>query len=65
MFRVMIYRSGGIALGLGIIIEPTLPKEIAGFFLTFIISTVVFNELAGPILLEYVFIKAGETEVKD
>ena len=57
--------QAGIALGLGNIIEPTLPREIAGFFLTLIISTVVINELAGPILLKYVFIKAGETEVQD
>jgi Kef-type K+ transport system membrane component KefB len=57
--------QAGIALGLGMIIEPTLPREIAGFFLTLIISTVVINELAGPILLKYVFIKAGEAEVKD
>jgi Kef-type K+ transport system membrane component KefB len=57
--------QAGIALGLGILIKPTLPQEIAGFFLTLIISTVVINELAGPILLKYVFIKAGEAEVQD
>jgi len=53
--------QAGIALGLGLIIENTLPAEYGGFFLTVLISTVVINEMIGPVLLKWTFEKANET----
>jgi len=53
--------QAGIALGLGLIIENTLPAEYGGFFLTVLISTVVINEMIGPVLLKWIFEKANET----
>lgn len=57
--------QAGIALGLGIVIERNLPPEIGTFFLTLLISTVVINEMLGPVLLKYLFIKAGEAKIRD
>jgi Kef-type K+ transport system membrane component KefB len=53
--------QAGIALGLGIIIEKSLPAQYGNFFLTILISTVVINEMIGPILLKLTFEKARET----
>jgi Kef-type K+ transport system membrane component KefB len=55
--------QAGIALGLGIIIEKSLPAEYGKFFLTILISTVVINEMIGPILLKLTFEKAKETRL--
>jgi Kef-type K+ transport system membrane component KefB len=52
--------QAGIALGLGVIIKDNLPVEIGNYFFTVLISTVVINEMIGPVLLKYVFIKSGE-----
>ncbi|TFH01232.1 MAG: hypothetical protein E4H13_05455 [Calditrichales bacterium] len=52
--------QAGIALGLGIIIEKNLPSDIGKYFFAILISTVVLNEMIGPVLLKYVFIKSGE-----
>jgi len=57
--------QAGIALGLGFIIEQNLPDQIGDYFLTILISTVVINEMLGPILLKYIFEKSGEAKVKD
>jgi Kef-type K+ transport system membrane component KefB len=56
--------QAGIALGLGLIIEKSLPEEYGNFFLTILISTVVINEMIGPILLKLTFVKAGETHME-
>ena len=53
--------QAGIALGLGIIIEKSLPPQYGKFFLTILISTVVINEIIGPILLKWTFEKVKET----
>jgi Kef-type K+ transport system membrane component KefB len=52
--------QAGIALGLGVIIEQNLSGELGKFLLTILASTVVINEIIGPILLKYVFVKARE-----
>ncbi len=52
--------QAGIALGLGVIIEKSLPQEYGGFFLTILISTVVINEMIGPILLKWTLEKVKE-----
>jgi Kef-type K+ transport system membrane component KefB len=57
--------QAGIALGLGVIIEQNLPDKIGNYFLTIIISTVVINEMLGPVLLKYIFVKSGEAKVND
>ena len=57
--------QAGIALGLGIIIEQNLPAEIRHYFITVLISTVVINEMIGPVLLKYVFIKSKEAGARD
>jgi len=57
--------QAGIALGLGIIIKQNLPGEIGEYFLTILISTVVINEMLGPILLKYIFVKSKEAKVQD
>jgi Kef-type K+ transport system membrane component KefB len=57
--------QAGIALGLGIIIEQNLPDKIGEYFLTILISTVVINEMLGPILLKYIFVKSKEAKVQD
>jgi len=57
--------QAGIALGLGIIIEQNLPDVIGKYFLTILISTVVINEMLGPILLKYIFVKSKEARVQD
>jgi Kef-type K+ transport system membrane component KefB len=57
--------QAGIALGLGIIIEQNLPDEIGKYFLTVLISTVVINEMLGPILLKYIFVKSKEAKVQN
>jgi Kef-type K+ transport system membrane component KefB len=56
--------QAGIALGLGIIIEKSLPAQYGNFFITILISTVVINELIGPILLKLTFEKARETRLE-
>ena len=56
--------QAGIALGLGIIIEKSLPAQYGNFFLTILISTVVINEIIGPILLKLTFEKAKETRLE-
>ena len=53
--------QAGIALGLGIIISRNFPGDIGQHFLTILISTVVLNEMIGPILFKYVLVKAGES----
>jgi Kef-type K+ transport system membrane component KefB len=55
--------QAGIALGLGVIIEQNLPDKIGAYFMTILISTVVINEMLGPVLLKYVFVKSGEAKV--
>jgi Kef-type K+ transport system membrane component KefB len=57
--------QAGIALGLGVVIENNLPDKIGTYFLTILISTVVINEMLGPILLKYIFVKSGEAKVQD
>ncbi len=57
--------QAGIALGLGVIIKQNLPDETGEHFLTILISTVVINEMLGPILLKYIFVKSGDAKVKD
>ena len=57
--------QAGIALGLGVIIEQNLPDKIGDYFLTVLISTVVINEMLGPVLLKYIFVKSGEAKVQD
>ena len=57
--------QAGIAVGLGILIEQNLPNEIRNYFITVLISTVVINEMMGPVLLKYVFNKAGEAQVSN
>jgi len=57
--------QAGIALGLGVIIEQNLPDKIGNYFLTIIISTVVINEMLGPVLLKYIFVKSGEAKIND
>jgi len=57
--------QAGIALGLGVIIEQTLPDGLGEYFMTILISTVVINEMLGPVLLKYVFVKSGEAKVQD
>jgi Kef-type K+ transport system membrane component KefB len=57
--------QAGIALGLGIIIEQNLPGEIGTYFFTILISTVIINEMIGPILLKYVFVKSGEARIRE
>jgi hypothetical protein len=57
--------QAGIALGLGVIIEQNLPDEIGKYFLTILISTVVINEMLGPVLLKYIFVKSGEAKIQD
>jgi Kef-type K+ transport system membrane component KefB len=57
--------QAGIALGLGVIIKQNLPDEIGEYFLTILISTVVINEMLGPVLLKYIFVKSGEAKVQD
>ena len=57
--------QAGIALGLGVIIKQNLPDETGEYFLTILISTVVINEMLGPILLKYIFVKSGDAKVKD
>jgi Kef-type K+ transport system membrane component KefB len=57
--------QAGIALGLGVVIENNLPDKIGKYFLTILISTVVINEMLGPILLKYIFVKSGEAKVQD
>jgi len=54
--------QAGIALGLGIIIKQALSESYGNLFLTILISTVVINEMLGPILLKWTFFKAKETE---
>ena len=58
-------RQAGIARGLGVIIEHNLPDERGNYFLTILISTVVINELLGPILSKYIFVKSNEAKVQD
>ena len=55
--------QAGIALGLGIIIEKSLPEQYGKFFLTILISTVIINEMVGPILLKLTFEKTKETRL--
>jgi Kef-type K+ transport system membrane component KefB len=57
--------QAGIALGLGILIEQNLPDIIGKYFLTILISTVVINEMLGPILLKYIFVKSKEARIQD
>ena len=57
--------QAGIALGLGVIIEQNLPDKIGAYFLTVLISTVVINEMLGPVLLKYIFVKSGEAKIQD
>lgn len=57
--------QAGIALGLGIMIEQNLPGNIGEYFLTILISTVVINEMLGPILLKYIFVKSKEARLED
>jgi Kef-type K+ transport system membrane component KefB len=57
--------QAGIALGVGIIIEKNLPVYISSYFFTVLISTVVINEMIGPILLKYALVKAKEAGVND
>ncbi len=57
--------QAGIALGLGVIIKQNLPDETGEYFLTILISTVVINEMLGPILLKYIFVKSGDAKVRD
>jgi len=57
--------QAGIALGLGVIIEQNLPDEMGKYFLTILISTVVINEMLGPVLLKYIFVKSGEAKIQD
>lgn len=57
--------QAGIALGLGIIIEQNLPDKIGEYFLTILISTVVINEMLGPVLLKYIFVKSGEAKIQE
>ena len=57
--------QAGIALGLGVIIKQNLPDETGEYFLTILISTVVINEMLGPILLKYIFVKSGDAKVQD
>ena len=54
--------QAGVALGLGIVIERNLPPESGALFFTLLISTVVMNEMLGPVLLKYLFIKVGESK---
>jgi len=53
--------QAGIALGLGMIIENTIPGEIGNKIMTIAVATVVINEILGPILFKYVLVKANET----
>ena len=57
--------QAGIALGLGTIIKQNLPNEIGEYFLTILVSTVVINEMLGPILLKYIFVKSGEAKIQE
>ena len=53
--------QAGIALGLSILIEKSVPGIIGQSFIAIVIATVVINELIGPILFKYVLNKAKET----
>ena len=53
--------QAGIAVGLGTIIENTFPGEIGSNFKTILLSSVVINELIGPIFLKYILVKSKET----
>jgi len=55
--------QAGIALGLGIIISRNFPGDLGQQFLTILISTVVLNEIIGPILFKFVLVKAGESRI--
>ena len=57
--------QAGIAVGLGIMIEQNLPGNIGEYFITILISTVVINEMLGPILLKYIFVKSKEAKLED
>ena len=57
--------QAGIAVGLGTIIENTFPGEIGSSFKTILISSVVINELLGPILFKYILIRANEATAED
>jgi Kef-type K+ transport system membrane component KefB len=57
--------QAGIALGLGIIIKQNLPGEIGSYFYTLLLSTVIINEMIGPVLLRYVFVKSGEAQLQE
>jgi Kef-type K+ transport system membrane component KefB len=55
--------QAGIAIGLGTVIEKALPGGIGTQFKTILISSVVVNELLGPIFFKYVLVKAKEVNV--
>lgn len=57
--------QAGVALGLGIVIKQNLPAQVGQYFFTILISTVVINEMLGPVLLKYVFIKAKEAKISE
>ena len=57
--------QAGIALGLGVIIEQRLPDKRGAYFLTILISTVVINEIFGPVFLKYVFVKSADAKVQE
>ena len=50
---------------MGYIGQQNLPDKLGEYFLTIIISTVVINEMLGPVLLKYIFVKSGEAKVQD
>lgn len=56
--------QAGIAVGLGTIIENTFPGDVGTTFKTILVSSVVINELIGPILLKYLLVKTREAQIK-
>jgi Kef-type K+ transport system membrane component KefB len=57
--------QAGIALGLGMIIENTIPGEIGQKIITIAVATIIINEFLGPVLFKYLLVKAKETGVNE
>lgn len=53
--------QAGIAVGLATIIEKSFPGSVGIQFKTILISSVVINELLGPVLFKYLLVKVKET----
>ncbi len=56
--------QAGVALGLAILVEESLP-HIRGVFLSLVIAVIAINQIIGPVLLQKLLIKVEEAGKKD